>query len=172
MDRQAAKFWGEKEQQMNFPQEIRLEHLTKKQRNNFFNHFTLRHFDRNDVLLAAGTVPTHLLMLVKGQVTVYFKDTPATSLSAKALKLTVTPGSCIKSQIVYGAMGTAILGKEYEFENVELIGLEHDMLDVNCPYSYIANGSVFAYQIPFQQFFKSMQDLNPQGLIDLRLKVA
>jgi hypothetical protein len=85
----------------------------------------------------------------------------------------VTPGNNIQTQILQGEQfGRPILGKEYMPGNVELIGLEQDLLDVSCPYTYIASGPVFAYEIPYQQFYKSMQDLNPRGIAELRRQCA
>jgi hypothetical protein len=55
---------------------------------------------------------------------------------------------------------------------VELIGLETDLLDVVCPFSYIATSTVFAYEIPYKPFYSTMQDLNPRGILDLRNKCA
>jgi len=95
LDRSAVKKWSEKEQQMNFPPEIRLEQLTKKQRNNFYNHFVLRRFERNEVLVKADQNPEKLLMIVQGQVMLYLKDKQDPVKQARALRLTVTPGSCI-----------------------------------------------------------------------------
>lgn len=60
--------------------------------------------------------------------------------------------------------GHSILEKEYDAENVEFIGIECDLLKIKSPFSYIAAETVYAYEVPYEQFFKSMLELNPIGI--------
>lgn len=71
LERSVVQNWNEVEQISNFPQEIRLEHLTKKQRDQFFKNFVFRKFEKNEVLLKVGQMPQNVLLIVQGQVTIY-----------------------------------------------------------------------------------------------------
>ena len=100
MERSVVNRWTEKEQLSNLPQEIRLEQLTKKQRDNFFRIFKFRKFDKNDVMLKANEVPDNLLIVVQGNLTLYSHTLEPKENNAPvnpALIMKVYPGSRVKT---------------------------------------------------------------------------
>lgn len=68
--------WSEKDQNSRFPPDIRLESSTKKNKDQFFSHFSLKRFDAGDVLLKAGEMPSALLIMVKGKIDVMSETKP------------------------------------------------------------------------------------------------
>jgi hypothetical protein len=128
------------------------------------------------VLLKVHEVPEKLLIVVKGQLTVYSHTLSPKEVAGPtnpALVMTVYPGSRVQTQIMKGIeFGHSILQKNFNAENVEFVGIECDLLDIKSPFSYIASETVYAYEVPYEQFFKSMLDLNPRGIAQLKAKAA
>lgn len=87
--------------------------------------------------------------------------------------MTVYPGSRVQTRIMKGIeFGHSILHKKFNAENVEFVGIECDTLEIKSPFSYIATETVYAYEVPHEQFFRSMLDLNPRGIAQLKAKAA
>ena len=63
-------FWHEREQAIKFPEQIRLESSTKKIKEKYFGNFSLKKFEPGEVILKAGTLPSNVYFVVKGNIDV------------------------------------------------------------------------------------------------------
>ena len=63
-------FWHDREQSIKFPEQIRLESSTKKIKEKYFSNFSLKKFESGEVILKAGTLPSHVYFVVKGNIDV------------------------------------------------------------------------------------------------------
>ena len=141
--------WHEKDQNAKFPPEIRLESSTKKNKDQFFSHFSLKKFMPGEVLLKAGSMPDSVMMMVKGAVDVMSETKPfqrAENVFAIKMELGSRSPVLIQKGEVYGKV--VCKQNSNGQECFTIIGEECDLLGVTSPYSYIAKEPTLVYSIP------------------------
>ena len=161
--------WTEKDQNSRFPPDIRLESSTKKNKDAFFSHFSLKRFDVGEVLLKAGEMPSCLLLMAKGRLDVLSETKPfqrAENVFAIAMELGSRSATLVQRGEAYGKV-FCTQGSNGQ-ETYPCIGEECDLLGITSPYTYIATEPTLVYAVPVEAFYRSLLAQNPDGVASMK----
>ena len=161
--------WTEKDQISRFPIDMRLESSTKKNKDQFFGHFSLKKFDQGDVLLKAGEMPSCLMMVAKGRVDVMSESKPF-QRAENVFAITMEPGSRSTALVQKGeAYGKVFCTQDANGrETFQIIGDECDLLGLASPYTYIAKETTLVYAVPVEPFYRGLLAQNPDGVASMK----